>query len=183
MRGFEYPQNHFGLPPGSKDLVALKVPRENAPDFGREWESISSWMPAGAHPEGIDHGASWRIEKHVTWLLRARIKPSFLAIQAGAYPLHLFCETEAGPLQLMSAFPENDPERERAILSFFADRGMEPMADNVSGLPGWRILRYALPCVSRPASTLMTALLMTAYRVSEYFPLHFLFGRYPGGLW
>jgi hypothetical protein len=184
LRGFQYPlKNNIDLPPGSKDLVALKVLCEKVPNFSREWESVSGWIPADAQPEGIDHGPLWRVEKHVTELLSARIKPSFLAIQAGAYPLQLFCETEAGPLQLISAFPENDPERERAILGFFADRGMEPLADNVSGRPGWRIIRYALPCVIRPASSLIAGLLKDAYRISEYFPLHFLFGRHPGGLW
>src|SRR5690348_16193216 len=164
MRGFQYPlQNNIKLPPGSKDLVALTLPAEKTPDFAREWDSISGWMPAGAQPEGIDHGASWRIEKHLSGLLCARMKPSFLAIQVGAYPLQLFCETESGPLQLLLAFPENDIDRERAVCGFFADRGLEAITDQTMARPGWIIIRYALPCVLAPAVGLMNALLKNTY--------------------
>lgn len=154
MRGFQYPlQNNIGLPPGSKDLVALTLLGKNLTDFAREWDSVSGWMPAGAQPEGIDHGASWRIEKHLSSLLSAQQKPSFLAIQVGAYPLQLFCETEAGPLELLLAFPENDSERERTIHGFFSDRCINQVPDHPPGRLGWRVFRYALPRLQRCLSS------------------------------
>ena len=72
MRGFQYPlQNDIKLPPGSKDLVALTLPSKNLTNFACEWDSVSGWMPAGAEPEGIDHGPLRCVEKHVTELLSA----------------------------------------------------------------------------------------------------------------
>jgi hypothetical protein len=161
-------------------LVVLKVRR---PDFRRQWDSISTWMPAGAQPEGIDNSKLEQLSKHITWLLTAPVKPSFLGIQAGAFPLQLFCETESGPLQLLLAFPENDVDRERAVRGFFTEHGVEPISDHITARPGWIVIKYALPCVPSPAVGLLTALLRNAYGVSECFPLHFLFGRHPGGVW
>jgi hypothetical protein len=122
------------------------------------------------------------IERHEKWLLTAPVKPTFVIIQADACPPQLFCETDAGPLELLLAFPESDAEREQAIRGFFSDRCMNPMPDPRPGRPGWRFIRYALPCVIGPAAALLTALLKSAYQISEDTRLHFLFGRHPGGL-
>ena len=184
MAGFvNYGQRGVQLPLGCKDLVdVLKRTREIVPDFS-EWASISGWMPAGAQPEYIDQGSLGCIEKHVTRLLTARWKPSFTVIQVGAFPFQLFCETEAGPLVLLLAFPEKDSERERAIRGFFRDRCIDPVPDHLPGRPGWLVIRYALPCVIGPATALMITLLRSAYAISEDTPLHFLFGSHPGGFW
>jgi hypothetical protein len=39
-----------------------------------------------------------------------------------------------------------------------------------------------LPCVIGPAAALLIALLKSAYHISDDTPLHFVFGRHPGGL-
>lgn len=56
----------------------------------------SGWR--GAQPEGIDHNELEQVEKGVTMLLSAQVKPSFLVIQVGIYPLQVFCETDAGAI-------------------------------------------------------------------------------------
>ena len=181
MDGFvDYRKRDVQLPPGCKDLIdVLNRARKIAPEC---LGSISEWLPPGAQPERIGHGGLGSIRNYVTWLLTAAVKPSFLVIHAGAFPFHLFCETEAGPLALFLAIPEGDSERERPILSFFSDRCIDPAPNHPPCRSGWRVFLYPLPCVTGPAAALVITLLKSVYHVSEDTHLHFLCGHYPGGL-
>src|SRR6266478_237685 len=111
--------------------------------------------------------------------------PHFLSppevIRAGALPLQLLCETEAGPLDLYVALQESDSEQERAIRAFFSERCIDPLLDNPPA-EGWRIIRYPIPCIASRGAALVIALLTSACLISENTPLQFIFGRHAGGL-
>ncbi len=181
MDGFvDYNNRSVQLPPGCIDLIDV-LNRARARKTTRDCDSASEWLPAGAQPECVETGGLWHIERNVTRVLTASLKPGFLGIRAGALPLQLLCETEAGPLDLYVALPGSDSEQERAIRAFFSERCIDPLLDDPPA-EGWRIIRYPVPCVASRAAALVIALLKTAYLVSENTPLCFIFGRHPGGL-
>ena len=182
MNGFvDYNNRSVQLPPGCKDLIdVLNLTR--ARRIPRDCDPASEWLPAGAQAECVKTGGLGNIEVGLTRLLTAQLKPSFLVIRAGAVPLHLLCETEAGPLDLYVALQGSDSEQEKAIRAFFSERCIDPLLDYTPA-EGWRIIRYPIPCVASRAAALVIALLKGAYLISEDSPLHFVFGRHAGGLW
>lgn len=162
------------LPPGCKDLIdVLNLSVQDMPGFPK-------W-PSGAQPEEIETGTLQDMENSLTWLITDSIKPSFLAIRIGGFPLELRCETVSGPLVLYLLVPANEMPQAELIQAFFNRRGQDVLDSAV--LEQWHVFRYRVPCVARSASDLMCNLLKEAYQVSMITPLQFVYGRQPGGQW
>ena len=164
------------LPPGCTDLLdVLKLTRPAAPQSAQPF--------SGAQPDGSQMGHLGDIKHYLHWLIGESTKPSFLAIRAGRFQLQLLCETAAGPLDLIPAFPMAESEIGKATREFFVRLGQDPLLDCPSGLGNWHLLRYRLPSVAAPASQVVQDLLREVYGISEYIPLHFVYGRQAGGFW